>query len=102
MQLITCTAVLFVDIIHFSLSSLDGLLNYQKFETDLVNFPLVLLEILAFFEEFGLNYDVTATKTGVVLKKHIVFLSTPLCVLIIGRRIFQLYFILFSIFIHKY
>ena len=62
----TLHGVLQVDIIHFRLSSLDGLLNFQKFETDLVNFPLIVLEILAFFVEFGPNYDVTATKTGVV------------------------------------
>ena len=72
----------------------------------MVNFPLVVLEILAFFVESGPNYDVTATKTGVVSKKNenvfIAFLSTPSRVLIIRRSIFQIYLILFSIFIHKY
>ena len=61
---------------------------------------------ISIFVEFGPNYDVTATQTGVVSKKtenvFIAFLSTPSCVLIIGRSIFQIYFLFFSIFIHKY
>ena len=70
-------------------------------------FPISINWDISIFVEFGPNHDVTAIKNGGSCKKKkeivfIAFFSTPSCVLIIGRSIFQIYFILFSIFIHKY
>ena len=84
---------------HFQTELIRWVIKFPKVWDRFGQFSISSTWDISILVEFGPKFDVTATKTENVF---IPFLSTTSCVLFIGRSIFQIYFILFSIIIHKY